>query len=748
MHEFTKKSESVLEKAREFVLKNGYTYIGTEHLLYGLVKEQTGIAGKILSKQKITAKYVKDEILKIDGVADAKEKTVEPTFTPRARKVIENSIKEAKKVGANYVGTEHILLALMKETDSIAVRILIETNINPEKVFVELVKYIADENYPVNLEKHNNTPALNTYTENLTGLAKNNKLDDIVGMDAYLDRAIQILTRRTKNNILVIGEAGVGKTSLVYALTKNMLSSKNSNLNKRVLELDISSMLAGAKYRGDFEERLKKCIIEAKSEGDVILFIEDMRNIVNSGNAEGSLDAANILKPYLSKGEVQIIGTCTIEEYTRYIEKDSSLNRLFQIIEIKEPTKEETFKILTGIKEQYEKYHNVEISDKAIKTTIDLSTRYIHNKRLPDKVIDVIDEACSKIRSEGKIKLEKKDVQYVISKMVNIPVEKISKSEKEKLVTLEKRLEENIIGQQEAVKRLANVVKRNRLGIRDSNKPIGVFLFTGPTGVGKTELVKVLARELFDTEDVVRLDMSEYMEPHSVSKLIGAPPGYIGYGELGTLTEKIRRNPYNIILFDEIEKAHAEVYNVLLQLFDDGRLTDSKGRTVDFNNTICIMTSNIGARNIIEDKVVGFNKKLTLEARYNEMYKEVIKEVKNKFSPEFLNRIDDVIVFNSLDEYAVYEITKLLLNKTKSRMKENGLKIEFKEDLIKYISLEGRDTKNGARPILRTIRTKIEDEIANYILKTNINENDELKIRYSKSKNKVMVSKLKKRNLV
>ena len=744
MYEFTKKSESVLEKARSFVIKHGYTYIGTEHILYGLVKEQTGIAGKILSKQKITAKKIEQDILNIDGITKTNEnKSIEPTFTPRARKVIENSMKEAKKTGANYVGTEHILLALMKETDSIAVRILIEANADPEKIFMELIKYITDDNYSSSVPKNSNTPTLNTYSENITELAKKNRLDNIIGMEEYLKRVIQILTRRTKNNVIVIGEAGVGKTSLVYALAK-VLAKDNIGLSKKIIELDISSMLAGAKYRGDFEERLKKCIIETRNEGDIILFIEDMKNIINSGNTEGSLDAANILKPYLAKGEVQIIGTCTIDEYAKYIEKDMSLNRLFQVIEIKEASKEETFKILKGIKSKYEKHHNVEISDEAIKESIELSVRYIHNKKMPDKVIDIIDEACSKIRVEGKNKLECTDIEQVVAKMINIPVEKVGKREKDRLIGLEKRIEEQIRGQKEAIKKISNAIKRNRLGIRELNRPIGVFLFAGPTGVGKTELVKVLARELFNSEDeIIRLDMSEYMESHSISKLIGAPPGYVGYGELGTLTERVRRNPYSIILFDEIEKAHQDIYNILLQLFDDGRLTDSKGRTVDFNNTICIMTSNIGAKNIVDEKMLGFKKETSKEERYNIIHKEVIKEIKNNFSPEFLNRLDEIIIFNKLDKNAIEEITRVLLNKTKERINKQGFKIEFKEDLAKYISLVGWDDKNGARPILRTIRSKIEDEITEYILKTDITEKDILKIGYNKKINKVRIRKMK-----
>ncbi len=488
MHEFTKKAESVLEKTRLFAIKHRYTYIGTEHILYGLVKEQTGLAGKILSKQKVTAKYIEQEVLKIDGVKkEGALEIVEPTFTPRAKKVIENSIKESNKTGANYVGTEHILLALMKETDSIAVKILIEANVDPEKVFTDIIKYITNEQYTATTSRNTNTQALNEYAEDITELAKRNRLEEIIGMEEYITRCLQILSRRTKNNILVIGEAGVGKTSLVYALTKRMLK-ENTCRSKRVLALDISSMLAGAKYRGDFEERLKKCIVDIKTEGNILLYIEDMRNIINSGNTEGSLDAANILKPYLSKGEIQIIGTCTTEEYTKYIEKDMSLNRLLQIIEIREPGKEETLNILKGVKKKYEKYHKVEITDEAIKESIELATRYIHSKKMPDKVIDIIDETCSKVRTEGREKIEVLDVEQVVAKMVNIPVEKISKSEKEKLITLEQRLEESVIGQKEAVKKIANVIKRNRLGIRDTKRPIGVFLFTGPTRSGKNRI--------------------------------------------------------------------------------------------------------------------------------------------------------------------------------------------------------------------------------------------------------------------
>ncbi len=490
MHEFTKKAESVLEKTRLFAIKHRYTYIGTEHILYGLVKEQTGVAGKILSKQKITAKYVEQEILKIDGV---KEKgtleIIEPTFTPRAKKVIENSIKEANKTGANYVGTEHILLALMKETDSIAIKILIESNIDPEKVFTDIIKYITEEHYNASTSKNSNTQTLNTYTEDITELAKRNKIDEVVGMEEYITRCLQILSRRTKNNVLVIGEAGVGKTSLVYALTRRMLKEK-SGVNKRVLSLDISSMLAGAKYRGDFEERLKKCILETKSEENILLYIEDMRNIISMGNTEGSLDAANILKPYLSKGEIQIIGACTVEEYSKYIEKDMSLNRLFQKVEVKEPSENETYNIICGIKNKYEKHHNVVIPEETIRESIELGKRYIHTRKMPDKIIDILDEACSKTKTEKREFVLIEDIENVVSKMVNIPVEKIKQNEKEKLLMLEKRLKENVIGQDEAIKKIANVIKRNRLGIREIKRPMGVFLFTGPTRCWKNRASK------------------------------------------------------------------------------------------------------------------------------------------------------------------------------------------------------------------------------------------------------------------
>ena len=482
MHEFTKKAESVLEKTRQFAIKHKYTYIGTEHILYGLVKEQASVAGKILLKQKITAKYIEQEILKIDGVKENEEsiEIIEPTFTLRAKKVIENSIKEANKTGANYVGTEHILLALMKETDSIAVRILIEASVDPEKVFTDIIKYITEEHYTTSSAKNTNTQSLNTYTEDITELARKNKLEQVVGMEPYIARCLQILLRRNKNNVLVIGEAGVGKTSLVYALTKRLLK-ENEGIRKRVLELDISSMLAGAKYRGDFEERLKKCILEAKMEEDILLYIDDMRNIVSLGNTEGSLDAANILKPYLSRSEIQVVGTCTTEEYAKYIEKDMSLNRLFQIVEVKEPTKEETYNIINGIKHKYEKHHNVIVNENVIKESIELGNRYIHTRKMPDKIIDILDEACAKAKTEKREDVIIEDVENVISKISNIPIQKIKKSEKEKLILLEKRLKENVIGQDEAIKKIANAIKRNRLGIRDTKRPMGVFLFTGPT---------------------------------------------------------------------------------------------------------------------------------------------------------------------------------------------------------------------------------------------------------------------------
>ena len=771
MYEFTKRAEIALENARDFAIENCYSYIGTEHLLYGLTREGNGIAAKILLKQEVTAEYIKEQILNINGKNTSK-KIGEPELTPRAKRVLENSVREAKRLGYNYVGTEHILLSLMKEADSIGVRILIDANVEPEKMFTDILKIVSKESPISNIYNNSEilTPTLDLYSENLNVLVTSGKIDRIIGREEELNRIIQILTRKTKNNPLIIGEAGVGKTAIVeglaYLIEKREVPSELQD--KKILLLDISSMIAGAKYRGDFEERFKKCIIETKKAGNIILFIDEIRTIIGAGSAEGSLDAANILKPYLSRDGIRIIGATTKEEYTKYIEKDSALDRRFQLVNINEPTEKEAIDIIKGIKNKYEKYHNVKITEDAIKQAVKLTKRYIPDKNLPDKAIDVIDEACSKVKHvkkqrenkendlleeiKEKIKEEKapkkcisitsSDIEEVVSKVSKVPVEKLCVDDRVKLKNLETRLKKRIIGQDEAVILLSKAIKRNKVGLRDPKKPIASFLLTGPTGVGKTEIVKALAAEMFDDpSSIIRLDMSEYMEAHSISKLIGSPPGYVGFGEGGQFTERVRRNPYSIILFDEIEKAHTDIYNVLLQILDEGHVTDSNGRKIDFKNTICIMTSNLGARNIVDVKNIGFTKEQSDSQMYEKMKKEVMEEVNKKFSPEFLNRLDDVIVFNKLDETSVKQIARILLKEVEQRAKEQGIKIKFEDNLIEYISKVGYDSKKGARPLKRAIQSKIEDKFADYIIEQKIDVKDNIIISYSKEKKEVVIQK-------
>jgi len=774
MYEFTKRAEFALENTRRFAMDNYYSYIGTEHLLYGLTYEEKSIASKILAKQNITSQYIAEEILKIDGRMQ-KKKVKEPELTPRAKRVLENSMKESKRMGYNYIGTEHILLALMKETDSIGVRILIDANVDPEKLFTDILKVVSKESPVTNIYNKSevDTPTLNMYSEDLNLLARSEKIDKIVGRENELNRIIQILTRRTKNNPLIIGEAGVGKTAIVEGLAYK-IEKKEVPLelkDKRILLLDISSMIAGAKYRGDFEERFKKCIEETRKAGNIILFIDEIRTIIGAGSAEGALDAANILKPYLSRGGVRIIGATTKEEYSKYIEKDSALDRRFQIVNVEEPDEKEAIEIIKGIKSKYEKYHNVKIEDEAIIHAVRLSIRYMHDRCLPDKAIDIIDEACSKAKyieqentaEESKLEQIKREIlvnkklnnpvvvtaqniEETVSRISNIPVEKINQDEFIKLKNLESRLKKKIIGQNEAVAALAKVVKRNRVGLRDPKRPIASFLFTGPTGVGKTEIVKALAEELFNDESsIIRVDMSEYMESHSTSKLIGSPPGYVGYGEGGYLTEKVRKKPYSIVLFDEIEKAHIDVYNILLQILDEGRLTDSLGRTVDFKNTICIMTSNLGAKNIVDNKNIGFIKEKTKTEIYEKMKQGVMAEVNKKFSPEFLNRLDDIIVFNKLDEISIKKITRLLLKDVEQRAKLQGIKIKFDDKIVEYISKVGYDNKKGARPIRRAIQSKIEDKFADYVISQKIDFKDSVLITFSKQKEEVVIKQISRK---
>ena len=797
MYEFTGRANRVLELAKEFSIINNYSFVGTEHMLYGLIKEGEGLASKILSSQGLTAEYVESEIFKIDGVMNTLE--TDPEFTPRAKRIIENSAKEAMRMGQNYVGTEHILLALMREIDSVAVRILIDANIDPQKVFADLLRLLSEDSPISNYQENNsssfvdsNTPTLNQYGKNLTSLAKENKLDPVIGRKDEIQRIIEILSRRTKNNPVLIGEPGVGKTAVVEGLAEMIVDNKVPEIlkNKKVVSLDMSAMVAGAKYRGDFEERLKNVLQEIKKSGNVILFIDEMHTIIGAGAAEGAMDAANILKPLLSRGEIQIIGATTLNEYRKHIEKDAALERRFQTVIVDEPTGEDTVKILNGLKDKYEAHHKVKITDEAIKAAVTLSQRYINDRFLPDKAIDLIDEACSKIKlktvtmpksildlekkiekvskekeeaiisqsfedaakyrdeeKELKAKLRKskekwnkeeknkevsvtdEDIANVVSAWTKIPVTKLTKTETEKLKNLDKELKKRVIGQDEAVDSLSRAIKRARVGLQNENRPIGSFMFLGPTGVGKTELTKALAENLFGNEtQMIRLDMSEFMEAHSVSKLIGSPPGYVGYDEGGQLTEQVRRKPYSIVLFDEIEKAHPDVFNMLLQILDDGRLTDSTGRTVSFRNTVIIMTSNAGARNIVEHHSIGFASKEDSKKDYEKTKSEVMSELKKIFRPEFLNRLDDIIVFKKLSNESIKKITKLMLDEFIKRVEKKNIKVIISDDVIKYISKVGFDDTYGARPLRRAIQTNIEDKFAEEMLDLNIKENSSVKI--------------------
>ena len=807
MYEFTESARKVIELAKEFSFEHNYSYIGTEHILYGLIAEDEGLAANILKKQDLTVEYIEDEIVKIDGTMNTIIDEDEIDFTPRAKRIIANSQKEALRMGQNYVGSEHILLALMREIDSVAVRILIDADVDPQRIFTELLRILGEEspisksyNDAANLDSKSNanTPTLNQYGKDLTELAKQNKLDPVIGRENEIERVIEILSRRTKNNPVLIGEPGVGKTAVVEGLAQMIYENNVPEIlkGKRVVSLDMASMIAGAKYRGEFEERLKKALQEIKTAKNVILFIDEIHTIVGAGSAEGAMDAANILKPLLSRGEIQVIGATTLNEYRKYIEKDSALERRFQSVIVEEPSIDDTIEILKGLKDKYEAHHKVKITDEAIKEATILSERYITDRFLPDKAIDLIDEACSKakiksltkpesyknlekelekkskekeeaiisqnfekaakIRDEEKelkdkikeqdenwkhqeknndVSISKEDICAVVSAWTKIPATKLTETETEKLKNLDKELKKRVIGQDEAIDVLSKAIKRARVGLKDANRPIGSFMFLGPTGVGKTELTKALATNMFGTENsMIRLDMSEYMEPHSVSKLIGSPPGYVGYDDGGQLTEQVRRKPYSIILFDEIEKAHPDVFNMLLQILDDGRLTDSNGRTVSFKNTVIIMTSNTGARNIVENKTIGFASKEDANSTYEKNKSEVMAELKRTFRPEFLNRLDEIIVFKKLDKDSVKKIAKIMVDKSIEKLKEKDIKIDVEDSIVDFIAKVGFDDNYGARPLKRAVQSKIEDKIAEEILDGNIKEGSHIILKAEEDK--------------
>ncbi len=796
IYKFTNKAKKAIEIANDISIELGHNYIGTEHILYGLVQEGDGIAAKVLNNKGITEEKVKARIEELLGVGKEINETL--GFTPRSKRILENAFLETKRIGYNYIGTEHLLLAIMKEDDCVAVRIIADLNVEISKIYNEIAKVINEEESDKDIPKDISnirgsfatTTVLNQFGEDMTLRAEEGKYDNIIGREDEIERIIQILSRRTKNNPCLIGEPGVGKTAIVEGLAERIINGEvPENLkSKRIVSMDISGMVAGAKYRGDFEERIKKALNEVKKAGDVILFIDEIHTIVGAGAAEGAIDAANILKPLLARGEIQLIGATTIDEYRKYIEKDSALERRFSPVDVGEPTENETIEIIKGIRDKYEAHHNVKITDEAITSAVMLSVRYITDRFLPDKAIDLIDEAASQVRmkiftepeeikileekieiiskekeeaiynqefekaaqlrdieKQTKEKLEKEinkwkktkskdvieigeeNIAEIISKWTGVPVQKLTADENEKLTHLEEKLHERVIGQNEAVEAVAKAIRRGRVGLKDPKRPIGSFLFLGPTGVGKTELSKALAEILFENEKaIIRLDMSEYMESHSVSKIIGSPPGYIGFESGGQLTEKVRRRPYSVVLFDEIEKAHPDVMNLLLQILEDGKLTDSQGREVNFKNTVIIMTSNLGARHITDKKLLGFNKKEDFEEErkeYEEIKKEVIKELKHELRPEFINRIDEIIVFHKLNNEDIKKITEIMLKKVEERLKSQKYIVEIDSEIVKKISEQGFDNNFGARPLRRTIQNLVEDRISEEILAGNLKKN-------------------------
>ncbi|MGI6123841.1 MAG: ATP-dependent Clp protease ATP-binding subunit [Acetivibrionales bacterium] len=799
---FTKKAEAALILAKECAVAFGHSYIGTEHILWGLAKEGTAIAASVLSSNGINEERVKEKILELIGGGDGTTSTL--TYTPRTKRVLELSYAEARRMGQNFIGTEHLLIAILREGESVAVRILTDLGGDIRKLYESILSMLSEDT-PLAASQSKpqatdlETPTLDQFGRDLTAMVREGKIDPVIGRDKEIERVIQILSRRTKNNPCLIGEPGVGKTAISEGLAHKIIDGNvpETLKDKRVVTLDLSSMVAGAKYRGEFEDRLKKSIEEIRNVGNVVLFIDELHTIVGAGAAEGAIDAANILKPLLARGEIQIIGATTLDEYRKHIEKDAALERRFQPITVDEPTQEEAIEILMGIRDKYEAHHKVEITDKAIEAAVKLSSRYINDRYLPDKAIDLIDEASSKVRlmsftappdlqdlerkiedlhkmkedaivsqefekaaslrdEENKLKEElaaKKDawqmenskntqivteeeIAGIIGSWTGIPVSRLAQEETERLKNMESVLHNRVIGQEDAVSAVSRAIRRGRVGLKDPKRPVGSFIFSGPTGVGKTELSKALAEALFGDESLmIRIDMSEYMEKHSVSRLVGSPPGYVGYDEGGQLTEKVRRKPYSVILFDEIEKAHPDVFNMLLQILDDGRLTDSTGRAVDFRNTVIIMTSNVGARDIVEPKRLGFGSMEENSKRdYEDMKKNVMTELKKTFRPEFINRIDEIIVFHPLSRDEIKKIGELMLNETAKRMAQNNISITFTDEVKEFLAEKGYDKVYGARPLKRTIQEHIEDKLAEAILDNKVKEGDNVTISYADGK--------------
>ena len=783
---FTQKSKKVIELSLKCARRLGHNRVDSEHLLLGLSKEGSGVASKVLLTLGITPKYIEDKIIDKKGIIPITP--IDLTLSNRSEEILEISGIFADKFKSEYIDTEYILLGILQQGEGIAVDILKEAGIEDRYIVELIIDIVGLDSITTNQESKSNYPSeiqassklLEKYGKNLTLIASQNKIDPVIGREKEIERAIQILSRRTKNNPVFIGDPGVGKTSVAEGLAINISSGNvpDNLIGKVLYTLDMGSMLAGAKYRGEFEERMKQVIDEVAKNGNIILFIDELHTIIGAGSTgESTIDASNILKPALSRGDIQIIGATTIDEYRKHIEKDSALERRFQPVLITEPTKEETIEILKGLREKYEGHHNVKITDEAIVAAVDLAIRYITDRFLPDKAIDLIDESASRVRlrenslqknsiSTDKCTLDKETdyklnediiedeilgisiklsdnipnienhkksyvgivdkeiIAEVVELWTGVPVNQIVEEEAYKLLNLEEILHGRIVGQNQAVMSISKAIRRSRAGLKDPKRPIGSFLFLGPTGVGKTELCKALAEVQFgDENQIIRIDMSEYMEKHAVSKLIGSPPGYVGYNEGGQLTEKVRRNPYSVVLFDEIEKAHGDVFNILLQILDDGRLTDSKGRMIDFKNTILIMTSNVGATKINKNKVLGFetNKdKEDTRNQYDKMKESIMGELKQKFKPEFLNRIDDIIVFHPLEEYHIYEIVKLMTRDVIQRLKSLDIDLKISEEAVKLIAKEGLDLEYGARPLKRAIQRELEDTLSEAILKGDI----------------------------
>ncbi len=805
---YTKSANNALKYAKKIALELKQEYVGSEHLLLGLLKERTGIAYAVLTKNGVEDSKL--EALTSQLMMDHTNVVLanKAEFSKRCQDILDIAAKEAKYYKADLIGTEHLLIAIIKHPDSVAFRLLTAMNIQVTKLYGDILEAMglppsqakSELNKLKSKDKKgkSSTPTLDQYSRDFTKLAAEGKLDPVVGRNEEMSRVIQILSRRMKNNPCLVGEPGVGKTAIVEGLAQMIIAGDvpDTVKDKRVLSLDMSGMVAGSKYRGEFEERIKKLITEVTTSGNVILFVDELHTIIGAGGAEGAIDASNILKPALSRGELQMIGATTTVEYRKYVEKDAALERRFQPVTVHEPTKEEAYEILKGLRSSYEYHHGIEISDEALKACVDLSTRYLNDRFLPDKAIDLMDEAAAKKRlsvykvtpqmkdvekelkalndeldqsfmandletahetkrairilEEKQEKLKKKhenlikkenmvlddeDIAVVVSEWTKIPVSRLQEEESKRLLHLEDELHKRVIGQNEAVDAVAKAIKRGRVGLKDPKRPIGSFLFLGPTGVGKTELSKALAEAVFgDEKNLIRVDMSEYMEKHSVSKIIGSPPGYVGFEEGGQLSEKVRKNPYSVILFDEIEKAHVDIFNVLLQILDDGHVTDAQGRKVDFKNTIIIMTSNAGASRIMEPKTLGFITDKSEEKEHETMKSGVMEEVKRLFKPEFLNRIDDTIVFHALTKEEIKEITDLLMSQFVKRVKtQMNIDIRYGEAVKNYIFEKGYDKKYGARPLRRAIQNEIEDKMAEEILAGNISPGDTVRISVVKS---------------